>query len=441
MTDVLHSRRGARARRARLARRAPRRGGRAARRRRLADRRRGDLALQPHRRARPRALPAVRRPTSSGEPGDERGARRRSVGRGGRRARGHGRRARRPGRAPRARSRARGQGRARLRHRHVRRRRGRARCSAPCSDASADAFTVLHDAFLAGGAFVHVPAGVVVEDPILVLHWCEGDGRGVVPAHARRRWARAREVTVLDRFGSPETDHLVDAVAELLVGDNAHLRYLSVQEHGSRTWHLGLQRAHVGRDATLRSRRRSRSAATTRACAASRCSTGQGAESDLLAVYFGDGDQMLDFRTLQDHDAPRHAQRPAVQGRGRGHRPLGVLRARSASARRRRRRTRPRRTATSCSPRAPTRESIPNLEIEANDVQCSHASHRRPDRRRPALLPRDAAASRPRRPSGSSCSGSSTTCSSACRCASLVAPSAPLASSRSSSTATRSRGR
>ena len=75
---------------------------------------------------------------------------------------------------------------------------------------------------------------------------------GVVPAHARRRSARAREATVLDRFGSPETDHLVDAVTELIVGDNAHLRYLSVQEHGSRTWHLGFQRAHVGRDATLR---------------------------------------------------------------------------------------------------------------------------------------------------------------------------------------------
>src|SRR5258705_168167 len=60
------------------------------------------------------------------------------------------------------------------------------------------------------------------------------------------------EATVLDRFGSPESDHLVDAVTELLVGDHAHLRYLSVQEHGSRTWHLGLQRALVGRDATLK---------------------------------------------------------------------------------------------------------------------------------------------------------------------------------------------
>src|SRR6185436_16746342 len=44
-----------------------------------------------------------------------------------------------------------------------------------CSDASPDAFTVLHDAFLAGGAVVKVPAGVVVDKPIVVLHWSQGD--------------------------------------------------------------------------------------------------------------------------------------------------------------------------------------------------------------------------------------------------------------------------
>src|SRR5207253_4013839 len=111
------------------------------------------------------------------------------------------------------------------------------------SSASEDAFTVLHDAFLAGGALVEVPAGVVVEDPILVLHWCEGDGRASFP-HTLVSLGESAEATVLDRFGSPQTDHLVDAVTELLVDDRARLRYLTVQEHGTRTWHLGLLRAH-----------------------------------------------------------------------------------------------------------------------------------------------------------------------------------------------------
>jgi Fe-S cluster assembly protein SufD len=239
------------------------------------------------------------------------------------------------------------------------------------SSRSEDAFTVLHDAFLAGGAFVHVPAGVVVEDPILVLHWCEGDSRASFP-HTLVSLGEGAEATVLDRFGSPDTDHLVDAVTELLVEDNAHLRYLMVQEHGPRTWHLGLQRAHVGRDATLRTSAvalggdyaRLRSEAVL---------AGQGAESDQLAVYFGDGAQMLDFRTLQDHDAPNTRSdllfKGAVEDTARSVY-SGLVHLRPAAKKANASQTNRNLVLTE----GASAESIPNLEIEANDVRCSHAS-------------------------------------------------------------------
>src|SRR5574341_1475904 len=175
-----------------------------------------------------------------------------------------------------------------------------------CSDASPDAFTRLHDAFLLGGAFISVPAGVVVEQPIVVVQWSEGDGLASFP-HTLVLAGESSEVTVLDRFASPdvrEHGHLVDAVVELLVGDAARVRYLSVQEHGPHTWQIALQRAHVGRDASLRSSSVALGGDYARLRSESLL-TGSGAESDLLAVYFGDGNQMLDFRTLQDHDAPR----------------------------------------------------------------------------------------------------------------------------------------
>src|SRR5215217_4957963 len=122
-----------------------------------------------------------------------------------------------------------------------------------CSQASPDAFTVLHDAFLAGGAFIKVPAGVVVDKPIIVLHWSEGEALVTFP-HTLVVADESSEITVVDRFGSPDVGgagHLVDAVVELLVGDNARLRYLSVQEHGPKTWQVALQRTHVARDAPL----------------------------------------------------------------------------------------------------------------------------------------------------------------------------------------------
>jgi Fe-S cluster assembly protein SufD len=239
------------------------------------------------------------------------------------------------------------------------------------SSASEDAFTVLHDAFLAGGAFVHVPAGVVVEDPILVLHWCEGDGRASFP-HTLVSLGESAQATVLDRFGSPQTDHLVDAVSELLVDDNAHLRYLTVQEHGPSTWHIGLQRAQVGRDATIRTSAVALGGDYARLRSEALLS-GQGAESNQLAVYFGDGEQMLDFRTLQDHDAPNTRSdllfKGAVEDSARSVY-SGLVRLRPAARKANASQTNRNLVLTE----GAGAESIPNLEIEASDVRCSHAS-------------------------------------------------------------------
>jgi Fe-S cluster assembly protein SufD len=239
------------------------------------------------------------------------------------------------------------------------------------SSGTADAFTTLHDAFLAGGAFVHVPAGVVVEQPILVLHWCEGEGRASFP-HTLVALGEGAEATVLDRFGSPVTDHLVNAVTELLVDDNAHLRYLSIQEHGPRTWHLGFQRALVGRDATVNTSAVALGGDYARLRSEARLD-GENGESNQLAVYFGDGTQMLDFRTLQDHDAPRTRSDLLFKGAVEDDASSvysGLVRLRKPAQKANAFQTN-RNLVLTEGARA---DSIPNLEIEANDVRCSHAS-------------------------------------------------------------------
>ena len=243
-----------------------------------------------------------------------------------------------------------------------------------CSQASSDAFTVLHDAFLAGGAFVKVPAGVVVDKPIIVLHWSEGEGLATFP-HTLVVADESSELTVVDRFGSPDIagpGHLVDAVVELVVGDNARLRYLSVQEHGSKTWQVALQRAHVGRDASLYSSSVALGGDYARLRTESLLA-GDNAESDLMAVYFGDHTQMLDFRTLQDHDAPNTRSDLLFKGavEDQAHSVYsGLIRLRPSARKAVANQTNRNLVLTE----GAGAESIPNLEIEANDVKCSHAS-------------------------------------------------------------------
>jgi Fe-S cluster assembly protein SufD len=243
-----------------------------------------------------------------------------------------------------------------------------------CSDASPDAFTVLHDAFLAGGALIRVPPGVVVDKPIIVLHWSEGEGLATFP-HTVVAAEESAEVTVLDRFGSPATGgagHLVDVVVELSVGDNARLRYLSVQEHGPQTWQVALQRAHVGRDASLHSSAVALGGDYARLRSESLLA-GEGARSDLTAVYFGDHTQMLDFRTLQDHNAPNTQSDLLFKGavEDQAHSVYsGLIRLRPAARKAVASQTNRNLVLTE----GAGAESIPNLEIEANDVRCSHAS-------------------------------------------------------------------
>ncbi len=240
-----------------------------------------------------------------------------------------------------------------------------------CSDASPDAFTVLHDAFVVGGAYVRVPAGVVVETPLFFEHRSGGDGLASFP-HTLVVVGEGAEVTVVDRFAADGDPHLCDAVIELIVGDGARVRYVSVQEHGPKTWQMGLQRAHVSRDASLRSSAVALGGDYARMRTESLI-TGSAGESDLLAVYFGDGDQVLDFRTLQDHAAPHSRSDLLFKGAVEDHARSvysGLVRLRAEAQHSNAFQTNRNLVLTE----GAGAESIPNLEIEANDVRCSHAS-------------------------------------------------------------------
>ena len=276
---------------------------------------------------------------------------------------GPGRRAQRARRAPRARRRARGaracavcglatcdrrRAASRARLRAPTRRPTRSRC---CTTRSSPAARSSRSRRRRGRA-----------SPIVVLHWSEGDGLASFP-HTLVVAGEGAEVTVFDRFGSPDTGaggtgHLVDAVVELVVGDNAHVRYLSVQEHGPRTWQVALQRAHLGRDAHAalvggRARRRLRTPAQRVAARRARAPRATSSPSTSATAT-----QMLDFRTLQDHDAPHTRSdllfKGAVEDTAQS-----VYSGSSASARGAEVERATRRTATSCSPRAPRRSRSP----------------------------------------------------------------------------------
>jgi Fe-S cluster assembly protein SufD len=145
-----------------------------------------------------------------------------------------------------------------------------------------------------------------------------------------------------------------------------------VQDHGPDIWQLALVRSTVGRDATLRASAvalggdyaRLRSEAVL---------IGNGASSEMVAVYFANENQMLDFRTLQDHHAAHTTSELLFKGAVEDEADSvysGLIRLREGAQRANATQT----NRNLVLSEGATAKSIPNLEIECDDVRCSHAS-------------------------------------------------------------------
>ena len=236
---------------------------------------------------------------------------------------------------------------------------------------STDAFTALATAFVTGGALVRVPAGVTVEKPIVVVHWIDQDGGAVFPRTVVVLGEDA-EATVIERYQSPDVAALVDPVIELDVGDAARLKHASVQDLGPRVWQTGYQASRVGRDGHLSSTAVALGGYYARLRIDDRLER-QGGSSQLMAVYFGSGSGMHDFRTIQDHDAPQTTSdllfKGAVKDTAKGVY-SGVIKVRPKA-----RGTNAFQTNRNLVlSEGAGAESVPTLEIETDDVRCSHAS-------------------------------------------------------------------
>lgn len=234
----------------------------------------------------------------------------------------------------------------------------------------ADAFAVLHDAF-ASPLVVRVPAGAAV-DPVVVVHVVTG---GAVAAFPRLVLDAGpdSEVAVLEVLRSTgDGDALVVPGTDITVGKAARVGHLVVQDLSHAAWQLGSQRSVVDADATLTAAAAAFGGAYARQRTDCRLA-GRGATGNLRAIWFGEADQHLDFRTFQDHAAPDTTSdlvyKGAVGGRSRSVY-TGLIKVRPAARGTNALQTN-RNVKLSDDAWA---ESVPNLEIENNDVRCSHAS-------------------------------------------------------------------
>jgi len=236
-----------------------------------------------------------------------------------------------------------------------------------------DPFVARNDAGWTGGLFVYVPRGKRLEAPVLASSIQDAAGASLV----------RRSLIVLDEGAEAEVweqylsttadvDGLFNAVTEIVVGPNARLRYVCGQGLSEKAWVFGTQRAVVDQDGSLdwvalgfgSARGRVRMETQLR---------GAGAGAKVTGAYAGRGRQHLDFDTTQEHAAPNTTSDLAFRG---------VLGGRATAVWKGMIRVDPGAQQTDAfqesrnlllSKRAHA-DAIPGLEIEANDVRCTHAA-------------------------------------------------------------------
>jgi Fe-S cluster assembly protein SufD len=177
----------------------------------------------------------------------------------------------------------------------------------------------------------------------------------------------------VDRIPSPaQADRLVVPVTEMRLAEGAELHYVSVQSLSSATWQLAHQASVIGRDATLQSFAVALGGSYARLRTDSALE-GESGTSRLRAAFVGRDQQMLDFRTLQDHLAPRTTSDLLFMGAvaDQSHSVYsGLIRVRKGAVRSDAMQT----NHNLVLDEGAHADSVPNLDIEENDVKCSHGS-------------------------------------------------------------------
>jgi Fe-S cluster assembly protein SufD len=181
------------------------------------------------------------------------------------------------------------------------------------------------------------------------------------------------EAEIWERYESDDGDEgLFNAVVELVVGDGATLRYVCEQELSERSWVFATQRAEVGRDASLEWTAIGFGSARGKVRMETKLA-GQGSSAKVTGAYAGAGRQHLDYDTTQEHAAAHTTSDLAFRG---------ILAERATAVWRGMIRVDPGAQQTDAfqesrnlllTPKAHA-DAIPGLEIEADDVRCTHAA-------------------------------------------------------------------
>ena len=236
-----------------------------------------------------------------------------------------------------------------------------------------DPFVARNERDWRSGVLVYVPRGQRLDKPVQLSVYQEDEGTAL-NWRALIVLEEGAEAEIWERYLSADdgTDGLFNGVVELWIGPGANLRYVCEQELSERTWVFATQRAELERDASLDWVALGFGSARGKVRMETKLA-GPGSSAKVTGAYLGASAQHLDFDTTQEHAAAHTTSDLSFRG---------VLSDRATAVWRGMIRVDPGAQQTDAFQESRNlllskdahADAIPGLEIEANDVRCTHAA-------------------------------------------------------------------
>ena len=183
-----------------------------------------------------------------------------------------------------------------------------------------NAFVALNTAFVEDGAFLCIPDGVIVDDPIRLLFVSTVNGQASIshPRNLILAGSNSRAVIAETYLGAENGVYFTNAVTEMVAGTNAVIEHLKVQREREEAFHVATLAVHQGRDSKVSLHSISLGGSLVRNDVSTRLG-GEGAGCVLNGLYMVGGRQHVDNHTMIDHVTPHSSSlenyRGVVDGR------------------------------------------------------------------------------------------------------------------------------
>ena len=172
------------------------------------------------------------------------------------------------------------------------------------TELGSEKFSAWHRAVMRSGVFLHIDKGVEVEDPIEVYHWMSGENVAVFPHTLILAEPNAKVRLVNQYHTASEADYGVSVgVSDVVVGEGADVWLLNCQNFSSRSRQIQMTTTALYRDAVAKTFLLDLGSAWTRSELVTHLLE-EGGSSEMLSAAVLSGDQQVDQRTLQRHEAP-----------------------------------------------------------------------------------------------------------------------------------------